>query len=321
MVNKENINIKDQLILRLFKADGRTLSGVQLSNELGMSRVAVWKHITALKATGVDIDSGPKGYTLSNPEDLLFPFCFKPKLQNRIFHFQAVDTTMDKARALAKSGAEHLSLVIAENQTCGRGRLNRKWISAKGGLWVTLILKPQTPPPLSFLYNFAASLSLSTILQHLFDLDIKVKWPNDLLLNGRKLAGLLSEMETRGDMVEFINIGIGLNVNNHPRQDEFDAISLAEALSHTVSRRQILETFLEDFQERINTLDPAGIITAWKTRTSTIGSQVRVETPGRIYAGLAVDVDESGALIIQDNNADTGNNTTQKIIYGDCFHT
>lgn len=318
MVN-ETQNIKTKILEILYQAKEDTISGVKLSEVLQVSRVAVWKHITALKESGFDIESRAKGYVLLTPDDLLLPFCFKESLQDRIFHFQTLDSTMDKAKRLAKD-APHLSVVIAENQTTGRGRLNRKWFSARGGLWFTLILKPQIPPQLAYIYNFAASLSLSRSLNRLFNLDVRVKWPNDLLLNKKKLTGLLSEMETRGDMVEFLNIGIGINVNNQPRDYEPRAVSLKDVLKKTVSRRLILETFLDDFKTLVSPLiQPAGcgrIIDQWKEMTSTIGSRVRIETMTEVYEGLAVDVDETGALLIKDAAG-----KTKKIIYGDCFHT
>ena len=276
----------------------------------------MWKHIKALKESGFDIESRPKGYVLLNHEDLLLPFCFKKEFQKKIFHFQELESTMDKAKFLAKNKALHLSVVIAENQTTGRGRLNRKWFSSKGGLWFTLILKPKAPPQLSYIYNFAASLSLSRSLRQLFGVDVSVKWPNDILLNGKKLVGLLSEMETRGDMVEYLNIGIGINVNNQPQKNEPKAISLKDVLHKNLSRRLILETFLENFKNQIQTIDCHRIIELWKKQTSTIGSHVRIETLTDAYEGLAIDVDEAGTLIIKDNKG-----KIKKIIYGDCFHT
>ncbi len=315
MVNEKK-NIKEEILKTLYLAKGETVSGVTLSNALNISRVAVWKHIKALKQNGFDVESHAKGYVLLNHDDLLLPFCFKEEFEKKIFHFQELESTMDKAKLLAKDNASHLSVVIAENQTIGRGRLNRKWFSSKGGLWFTLILKPETPPVLSYIYNFAASLSLSRSLKRLFDVNVSVKWPNDLLLNGKKLVGLLSEMETRGDMVEFLNIGIGINVNNQPQKHEPKSISLKDVLNKTVSRRLILETFLDDFKTRIQIIDCQKIIGLWKEHTSTIGSQVRIETITDVYEGLAVDVDETGALMIKDNTGQT-----KKIIYGDCFHT
>ncbi|MBT3388407.1 MAG: biotin--[acetyl-CoA-carboxylase] ligase [Desulfobacula sp.] len=315
MVNEQK-NIKDAILKLLYLAKGEIVSGVKLSEALNVSRVAVWKHIKALKESGFYVDSYPKGYALLNHDDLLLPFCFKKQFQKTIFHFQELESTMDKAKFLAKNNAPHLSVVIAENQTTGRGRLNRKWFSSKGGLWFTIILKPATPPPLSYIYNFAASLSLSRSLRRLFDVNVSVKWPNDLLLNQKKIVGLLSEMETRGDMVEFLNIGIGINVNNQPQKDEPKAISLKDVLDKNLSRRLILETFLEDFKHQIQKIDCPKIIEQWKKQTSTIGSNVRIETSTDFHEGIAVDVDETGALIIEDKKG-----KTKKIIYGDCFHT
>jgi len=314
MVNKIR-NKKETILELLYRAGGGTVSGVKISEKIEISRVAVWKHITALKQSGFSIDSTPNGYALSNSEDLLLPFCFDPPVREQIHHFQEVETTMDTAKNLAREGAPHLSCVVAEHQTKGRGRLNREWISSKGGLWFTLILKPLLPPPLVYIYNFAASLSLSRVLNQLFDVNVSVKWPNDLLLGKEKLAGMLSEMETRGDMVRFLVIGIGINVNNDPGNKEFKAVSLKNVLKKTLSRKQILIAFLAEFQNRIQTIDCPEIINQWKKQTSTIGSRVRVETFDKIYEGRAVDVDETGALIIEDDQQ-----KQKKIIYGDCFH-
>ncbi len=315
MVNE--IQDKKQEILELlFQARGETLSGVSLSQQTHISRVGVWKHVNGLRQSGIPIHATAKGYSLSTPEDLLLPFCFDPLFQDRIYHFQEVETTMDKAKALAREGAPHLSCVVAEHQTKSRGRLNRQWVSSRGGLWFTLILRPHLPPHLVYIYNFAASLSLSRILNRLFDAQVRVKWPNDLLIKGQKLAGMLSEMETRADLVQFLTIGIGINVNNDPASPEFNAISLKKVLNRSLPRRQILTEFLSEFQLLTRKIDCSAIIDQWKEHTATIGTRVRVETLDTVYEGRAIDVDETGALIIEDDL-----HQRLKIIYGDCFHT
>lgn len=314
MVNKIK-NIKESILKLLYQAGGGTLSGVRISETTGISRVAVWKHIKAMKQNGLPIDSTPNGYLLSNPDDLLLPFCFNPKVRDKILHFQEVETTMDTAKELARKGTPHLSCVVTEHQTKGRGRLNREWISSRGGLWFTLILRPLLPPHLIYIYNFAASLSLSRVLNRLFALDVSVKWPNDLLLGKEKLAGMLSEMETRGDMVQFLVIGIGINVNNDPVNKEFKAVSLKNILKKNLSRKEILTAFLIEFEEQIQNINCPAIMDLWKKQTSTIGQRVRVETFDNIHEGTAIDVDETGALIIEDDQQ-----TLKKIIYGDCFH-
>lgn len=315
MVNE--ISHTRQIILeRFYTEKGGTVSGVQLSEETGISRVAVWKHIQSLKKEGFNIQSGPKGYFLADPDHLLLPACFDPPLSERIHYFPQVTTTMDKARELARQGVPHLTCVLAERQTKGRGRLNREWESAPGGLWITLILTPDVPAALAYLYNFAASLCLSVTLESLFKLDVRVKWPNDLQLFGKKLAGLLSEMETRADMIRYLLLGIGLNVNNDPASDAFEAVSISQASGCHVSRKEILAQFMERFTHRTRHLDAAGIMADWKRRTSTIGARVRVETRHQIIEGKAMDVDDAGTLWVKD-----GRNQIHPIIYGDCFHT
>lgn len=307
---------KNKILEILFQANGNTVSGVKLSQKTGISRVAVWKHINALKEAGIPIESRPKGYLLSNSDDLLFPFCFSPEIRERIFHFQEVSTTMDTARSMAREGAPHLSCCVAEYQTKGRGRLNREWVSSKGGLWFTLILRPALPPPMAYIYNFAASLSLSRTINRLFGLETRVKWPNDLLIDGKKICGLLSEMETQADMVKFLGIGMGINVNNDPTNDTFAATSIKNQLGASVSRRLVLTEFLTDFTALIQNPSIPDIMIQWRKQTSTIGTRVRVETLNQTYEGIAVNVDDSGSLIIE-----TPNNGKQSIIYGDCFHT
>ena len=306
--------MKNKILQQLWEQPNRIISGVQLSKDLGISRVAVWKHLKQLKEAGYCIESTPKGYTLADPENLLHPFCF-PGREDRIYFFPQVTSTMDKAKELARSGAAHLSVVVADHQTRGRGRLNRTWFSSPDGLWMTLILKPDLPPPLAFKVNFVASFSMATTLNRLHGTKIRVKWPNDLLAGDKKVAGLLSEMETRGDMISFVNIGMGLNVNNDPPPEEKKAISLKMLLGKTVSRRSILMTFLDEFDMQMQDIATKDVIGPWKTITSTIGKKVTIETRGEINQGVALDVDDTGALILGQHDG-----TQKKIIYGDCFH-
>ncbi len=313
--------MKEKILKRLFISGSEVISGVQISSELGISRVAVWKHIKKLIEEGYEIISSSKGYKLRNPDDLLAPFCFDND-KYHIHFFPKISSTMDTAREIARNNARHLTVVVAEEQTKGRGRLNRTWLSSKGGLWFTIILKPDLPPLLSFRVNFAASLCLAKTLIKLFKINASVKWPNDILVNGKKLAGLLSELETKADMISFVNIGIGLNVNNSPEKKEPNAVSIKNILNREVSRREILITFLDEFKSELSGIyneNPHGknkdIIDRWKNYTSTIGKQVTIETSESTSHGLAVDVDSSGALILQQDNG-----IQKKIIYGDCFH-
>ncbi len=320
--------MKEKILKLLFNTSQKNLSGVVLSEKLKISRVAVWKHIKALKQTGITINSTPKGYNLAHKDDLLFPFCFE-EYQEKIYYFPSVLTTMNTAKELVKDGVKDFSIIIAQDQTQGRGRLNRKWISPGGGLWFTLILKPDLPPPFAYILNFAASLSLAQCLNSLFDIDAKVKWPNDILIGEKKLAGLLSEMETKGDMLKFVNIGIGLNVNNSLPQGIPDSISIKHKVKKHCSRRKILINFLNIFEKLYKDINNQKItnkeiIDLWKKQTSTIGKHVIIETFGKKHKGLAIDVDNTGALILQTENHPSEKekkvNLIKKVIYGDCFY-
>ncbi|MBF0210115.1 MAG: biotin--[acetyl-CoA-carboxylase] ligase [Desulfamplus sp.] len=246
------------------------------------------------------------------------------KQDAQIHIFDTLITTMQTARELAKKGSPNLSVVVANRQTKGRGRLNRSWLSEEGGLWFTTILRPSLKPSSAFLVNFAASLALATVLKQNYKLDVTIKWPNDILFKDKKVAGLLSEMETDGDTIAFVNIGIGINVNNNPEIEQPNAISIKGALVRSVedeiSKIELLHLFLDEFENQLLKIESTesyslNIIDEWKEMTSTIGRSVKIETFNDIYEGVVVDVDESGALIIMDSQGEK-----KRIIYGDCFY-
>lgn len=301
-------------ILEILKSDPDVVSGETLSARLGVSRVAVWKHVKKLRAYGYPIDSTPRGYILKEGFDVMAPWEF-PGWEDRIHYFDAVDSTMDVAREMARKGCPDYTVVAAGRQMKGRGRLDRNWNSGDGGLYVTLVVRPDLPPVLGYRVNFCASLTLARTLRDRFGVPARVKWPNDILVEERKLAGLLSEMETRSDMISFVNIGIGINVNNDPAAVGSAAVSLHRIRGAAVSRKEVLSGFLEAFRHRMAADDLATIIEEWKEHTVTIGRRVRVATVREVHEGRAVDVDDSGALILE-----TREGTLKKVVHGDCFH-
>jgi len=302
-------------ILKRLKEDSGIISGRQLSDELKISRVSIWKHIQKLQKMGYPIISTAKGYRLRHCPDLLYPWEF-PDMESKIHYYDEVSSTMDVARDLARSGCPHFSVVVSEKQKNGRGRLKRPWLSSKGGLYFTVVLRPQIPPVLSPLLNFSAAVALVQTLNERFRLNAQVKWPNDILISERKIAGILSEMEAEGDLVNYVNIGIGINVNNDPAKKEPNATSLKKELSQSVSRQRLLSEFLKRFEEKSQAESLTGIITEWKPYAATLNRSVRVVTHNDIFEGIAVDVDDSGALIIKDEH-----NALKKIVCGDCFQT
>jgi BirA family transcriptional regulator, biotin operon repressor / biotin---[acetyl-CoA-carboxylase] ligase len=301
-------------ILKLLKAEEGVLSGERLSEQLGISRVSVWKHIKRLQECGYTIISTPKGYQLTESPDIPFSWEF-PRFEDRIHYFPEVDSTMNVARDLARKGADHLSVVIADRQIKGRGRLHRQWFSDSGGLYFTTIVRPVISPAMSFRISFSASLVLVRILRTFYLIDAKVKWPNDILVEDKKLSGMLSEMETRADLISYINIGLGINVSNDPRIAEPNATALKILLNRDISRIEILTHFFKEFETILSNIDSEDIISQWKEYSGTLNRPVKVVTTSDQFEGVAKDVDETGALVLE-----LSNGTRKRIIYGDCFY-
>ena len=297
----------------LNRADG-VVSGETLSTELGVSRVSIWKHIQGLVKSGISIVSSPKGYRLTRDPDSLVPWAFEA-WQDRIHYFQETGSTMDEAMLMARKGCADFTVVVAQRQTRGRGRMQRTWLSAEGGLYFTVVVRPDIPMMLAGLVNLAAAVDMAKLLQSLYQVEARLKWPNDILVNQHKLCGLLSQMEAEGDQVAHMNIGIGLNVNNAPETEAPMAISLKTLLGRPVPRREILVAFLNAFEKRMLTFDPHVVIDEWKSNNVTLGRSVRVITVKDMVEGTAVDVDSHGGLILQ-----LADGTSQTVMVGDCFH-
>lgn len=301
-------------ILNILKTETRVVSGEILSARLGISRVAVWKHIKKLQEVGYNIEATPKGYLFISAPDALYPWEFEEK-EYRVHYFDEVDSTMDIARELARKDCPHFTVVVAGRQKQGRGRLKRTWLSSQGGLYFTIVVRPQIPPVLSSRVNFAASMILAQTLRNMFNINAMVKWPNDVLVDGRKISGILSEMEAEIDRVSFISIGIGINVNNDPTPHEPMATSLKKILGKKVPRIEVLKVFLDRFEDALNDADFDNVVSEWKRYTQTLNRHVRIVTAHDVSEGLAVDVDDNGALMLK-----LADGSVKKIIYGDCFH-
>lgn len=301
-------------ILNILKTEKEVVSGEMLSVRLGISRVSVWKHIKKLQEVGYNIEATPKGYVFISAPDALYPWEFGEKKHN-IHYFDEVDSTMDIARELARKQCPHFSVVIAGRQKKGRGRLKRNWLSSEGGLYFTIVVRPKISPVLSLRVNFAASMILAQTLRNMFNINAMVKWPNDVLVDGKKISGILSEMEAEIDRVSFISIGIGINVNNDPTPYEPMATSLKKILGKEIPRIEVLKVFLHHFEDALNDEDFDHVVSEWKRYTETLNRHVRIVTTHEVSEGLAVDVDDNGALILKLEDG-----SVKKIIYGDCFH-
>jgi BirA family transcriptional regulator, biotin operon repressor / biotin---[acetyl-CoA-carboxylase] ligase len=300
-------------ILKVLRESGGVVSGNTLCTRLGASRVAVWKHIQKLQELGYDIESGAKGYRLRSSPDSLHPWEF-PGREERMVYLAEVPSTMDVAKDLARKGCPAFTTVVAGRQIQGRGRLRRVWSSEEGGLYFTVVLRPRIPAVWSSRVNFLASLTLASILRQGCGVAAGLKWPNDILVEDRKLCGLLSEMESEGEQVNFINIGIGLNVNNDPPKLDPPAVSLKGLLGRAVARRDILSRFLDAMEQGIAAEPWDRVIGEWKTFSVTLNRPVRIVTTKGETRGVAMDVGENGALLLRQADG-----TIATVLYGDCF--
>jgi BirA family biotin operon repressor/biotin-[acetyl-CoA-carboxylase] ligase len=308
--------MKSAILQMLRNPGGDVVSGSALCARLGTSRVAVWKHIHQLQTSGYPIESTSRGYRLKSSPDALYPWEF-PGREDRVVYLPETPSTMDVARAMARNGCPAYTTVVAGRQTQGRGRMRRKWVSRVGGLYFTLVVRPRLPLAWSSRVNFLASLTLARILRERYAIDAGVKWPNDILVAGRKLCGLLSEMETEGEEVGFINVGIGMNVNNMPPAEvDPPAVSLRQVLGRRVLRQELLAAFLDAMEARVEAEPWEAVIAEWKCYSVTLNRRVRIETTRETIEGSALDVDESGALRVR--MADGAERT---VVHGDCFLT
>ena len=284
-----------------------------LSTDLGISTDSLEEEIQHLRELGYGIDIAPRGYRLRTSPDTPFPWEF-PGREGLMHYFDEVSSTMDTARDLAREECPHLTVVIAGRQASGRGRLKRTWLSAEGGLYFNMVLRPPIPPSLSYRVNFIASLVLSQTLQRLYGINARVKWPNDVLVDGEKISGILAEMEGDADHVSYINLGIGINVNNDPTPVELKATSVKNILKQTVSRRDLLSEFLYAFEKRMDRIVTDDVIPEWKEHTITLNQRVQIVTTQEVSEGIAIDITDTGALLLLQDDG-----SIKTIVYGDCF--
>jgi BirA family biotin operon repressor/biotin-[acetyl-CoA-carboxylase] ligase len=305
--------MKGQILKALRQYSGY-LSGETLSKRLGVSRVAIWKHIHSLRNDGYLIDASPAGYRLLSCPDLLLPYEF-PDLKGRIRYFPEIGSTMDAARELAKKGAEEGAIVIAEAQTRGRGRLSREWLSPQGGVYFTLILRPSISPAYAPRMNLMAAIAVAATIGKLLGLRAELKWPNDVLIGGRKVCGILAEMDAEMDIVNFVNVGVGINVNSSVPRFRETATSLRDELGREISRKEFVSALLAEIDERRASLMEPELLQEYRRLSCTLGKDVRITSLGEEVTGQAVDVDSMGALVLK---AREGSLIT--VLVGDCVH-
>ncbi|WP_436344653.1 biotin--[acetyl-CoA-carboxylase] ligase [Natronorubrum sp. FCH18a] len=292
------------------------VSGPQLAESLDVSRAAVWKHIDALRDAGFEIESGPTGYELAAVTAYNAPAVeYELEAPFSIEYHDSIGSTNDRARELASEGAADVA-VLADEQTGGRGRLEREWSAPSGGVWLSLVTRPDIAPAQAPLYTLAASVATARAAREA-GVDARIKWPNDVVVpvgedgDYRKLAGILTEMEGQMDRVDWIAVGIGVNAN-------IDADALPEGATSVrdeagdVDRRRFVQRVLEEF-DRYRT-DLEAVVPAWRDLALTLGQRVRVDRATGELVGEAVAVTDAGALVVETEDG------RETVSAGDCEH-
>ena len=284
---------------------GETVSGQALSEELGVTRAAVWKQIVRLREMGFGIEAqGRQGYRLTACPDSLLAPVVKQGLNTawagqEIVFVERVDSTNRYARTLAAQGAAHGTLVIAEEQTAGRGRRGRGWVSPAGeGIFMTLILRPQAHPSQVSLLSLRTALAVAEGIHEATGLAARIKWPNDVVCGGKKVVGMLLEMDADEERVHSVVAGVGINIHQKDFGELSEkASSLDLLLGARVSRAAVVRAFLQAF-ERADALPDDELMAAYRARSATLGQRVRVIGTDDSFTGTALEVTPSGSLIV-----------------------
>ena len=299
-------------ILELLRSAGAEyISGEEIASRLGVSRTAVWKHIRELREAGYDIVSHSRsGYSLREAPDRLLPNEVQHGLMTKyigkkIVYYEEINSTNIEAKKLAAEGAPEGTVVVSEAQNTRRGRMERGFFSPKGkGIWFSVILRPDFLPQEAPKCTLLAAVSVARAMKK-FGLKAGIKWPNDILYEGKKLVGILTEMNAEMDRINYIVIGTGINVNIMPEDFPEDirrvatslAIMKGEALPRVQFFREVLQA-MEDLYDLVRTEGFAPVMEEWKQYTITLGQEVNVIGIRETFSGVAADIDAEGALLV-----------------------
>ena len=307
------------------------LSGQDLSDVLRISRVAVWKHIKKIQELGYNVESKQKlGYKLISNSELLLPWEITSNLKTKTigkqaYYFDSVDSTQNQALKMAQNVANDGTVIVAAKQTEGRGRDGRKWESPKGGIWISIILHPKFDISITTLFPIASSLALAIAIEKVFSIKPELKWPNDLTLKGKKVAGMLVDVSLESNKIENLVLGVGINFDVNVKQIEkllkgtsnFYGVASLSDQKKNIKPIQLVQTFLlelEKIYKALNEKQIKKIISEWTLRSSTIGKNVELNTVDSKIKGKAIKIDDDGALIISNKNKN------HRVIPGDIIH-
>ena len=318
-------------VLEILERADAPISGETISNELGITRSAVWKQIKELRQMGYSISSSQKeGYRLTLSSSRLLPYEVHKKLHTQFIgknvrYLETTPSTNVIGKQICQNeGIEKLdgTVIIAEEQSGAVGRMGRAWISPGGGIWITIVLKPCVPVDHIFMITMAGSIAVARAMRREFELGALIKWPNDILIGNKKVAGLLLELEAEADTVHYCLLGIGVNVNvpisHFTPELRKEITSVSAELGHDVDRAAFLARILKEFESHYLLIESGEydtILREWKSLSCTLEKRVQIRTLRNSFEGEAVDIDEFGALIIRKDNG-----KLERVIAGDCHH-
>ena len=307
-------------VLSFFQThDSEYLSGQDLSDVLKISRVAVWKHIKKIQTLGYKIESKQKlGYRLIDDTEKLLPWEITRDLKTqligkRVYYFEEIDSTQNFAQNIAADKKENGTIIIAEKQTSGRGRLDRKWTSPKGGIWFSLIIHPKFDVSSSTLIPILSAVALSKSIKSVLDIETEVKWPNDITMNGKKVAGVLVDASFQTNSIDYLILGIGINFDIDTKKLEkrltktpnFYGIDSLREKEDKTPPKKLLKEFLLQFEKNLFQLDKgekSKIIKEWTKRAAGIGKKITINTSNGKISGISQGIDNDGALKIKTRN-------------------
>lgn len=303
--------MKEEILKMLRETDGY-ISGQELCNKFGVSRTAIWKVMKQLKEAGYNIEAQQnKGYHIVSAPDVMdaaeLKSIWKPKWVGcEILYFDSIDSTNTKAQELAEKGYPSGTLVVADKQVAGKGRRGRNWESPSGcGIFMTLMLKPDINPNNASMLTLVSALAVAKALADITGKDAKIKWPNDIVIDGRKVCGILTEMSAQFDYINNIVIGIGINVNNSSFPEEISATASSLRLlsgGKKYRRAEIIEKIMEYFEKYysifLETEDLSALVNEYDAMLVNMKKQVKVLDPKEPFEGKAMGITKTGELIV-----------------------
>lgn len=306
--------MKNAVLDELKKNKGKYISGEELSKKIGVSRTSVWKYINKLKEEGYIIKSSTnKGYKLIESPDALYPNEIKGLMDTKligreIIFLESVDSTNNYAKKIGEEEFQEGTLIIAEEQTAGRGRLGREWISPKSkGIWMTIMLKPDIKPEQATQITLIAAFAVVKAIKKICNIDVMIKWPNDVVIKGKKLCGILTEMGAEIDRINYLIVGIGINANTDKMDFVNSGLDIATSLKiqkgESIDRKLLISDVIKNFEELYIDFIEKGsiehIIKDYKKVSATLGKEIKILTKGEERLGVALDINNYGHLIVK----------------------